>query len=333
MEYRALGRTGLKVSAICLGTMQFRWTTDEAASHQVMDAFVEAGGNFIDTADIYSNWAPGLKGGDAETIIGDWLKQKKSRDRIVLATKVRGRMWDGPDGEGLSRGHIIRAAEDSLRRLQTDYIDLYQTHWPDEATPIEETLRALDDLVKQGKVRHVGCSNHSGAQLAEAITTARAAGLSEYLTLQPHYSLVERKEFETNVYETVKQFDIAIIPYSPLGRGFLTGKYRRGLPLPESKRRSSVEKLLTDKNFDLLDKLEAIGRARARQDSGASRAGLAVDQRGHGRTHHRCEHRRATPRQPGCGGADIERRRDDQAGSTERVVRGKSWKPLIKSQD
>ncbi len=264
MEYRTLGRTDLKVSEICLGTMQFRWTTDEAASYKVMDAFVEAGGNFIDTADVYSNWAPGLKGGEAETIIGEWMKQRKCRDKIVLATKVRGRMWDGPDGEGLSRQHITRAAEDSLRRLQTDVIDLYQTHWPDENTPIDETMRALDDLVKQGKVRFVGCSNYSGAQLAEAVNTARAAGLAEYLTIQPHWSLVERHNFETNTYAAVKQYDIAIIPYSPLGRGFLTGKYRRGQPLPESKRRGSVEKLLTDENFDLLDKLEAIGKARGK---------------------------------------------------------------------
>ncbi|MBI3244131.1 MAG: aldo/keto reductase [Chloroflexi bacterium] len=264
MEYRALGRTDLNVSEICLGTMQFKWTTDEAASYEVMDAFVEAGGNFIDTADVYSNWAPGLKGGEAETVIGEWMKQRKRRDKIVLATKVRGRMWDGPDGEGLSRQHILRAAEDSLRRLQTDVIDLYQTHWPDDNTPIEETMRALDDLVKQGKVRFLGCSNYSGKQLTEAINASRAAGLAEYLVIQPHYSLVERREFETNVYEAVKQFGLAIIPYSPLGRGFLTGKYRRGQPLPESKRRGSVEKLLNDKNFDLLDKLEAIGRARGR---------------------------------------------------------------------
>lgn len=264
MDYRTLGRTGLKVSEICLGTMQFRWTTDEAASYAVMDAFVEAGGSFIDTADIYSNWAPGLKGGEAETIIGEWMKQRKCRDKIVLATKVRGRMWDGPGGEGLSRQHITRAAEDSLRRLQTDTIDLYQTHWPDENTPIEETMRALDDLVKQGKARFAGCSNHSGAQLADAVNAARAAGLAEYLTIQPHWSLVERHNFETNSYATGKQFDIAIIPYSPLGRGFLTGKYRRGQPLPESKRRGSVEKLLTDKNFDLLDRLEEIGKARGK---------------------------------------------------------------------
>ena len=264
MEYRLLGKTGLRVSEICLGTMQFKWTTDEATSYAVLDAFSAAGGNFIDTADVYSRWAPGLVGGEAETVIGEWMKRRGNRSQIVLATKVRGKMWDGPDGEGLSRAHILRAVEDSLRRLQTDYIDLYQTHSPDENTPIEETLRALDDLVRQGKARSIGCSNYSGAQLEDAILTARRAGLSEYLTIQPHWSLVERQNFEQNTLPVVKKYGLAIIPYSPLGRGFLTGKYRRGQPLPESKRLGSVEKLLTDKNFALLDKLEELGRARGK---------------------------------------------------------------------
>jgi aryl-alcohol dehydrogenase-like predicted oxidoreductase len=264
MNYRPLGRTGLRVSEICLGTMQFKWTTDEAAAYQVLDAFAAAGGNFIDTADVYSRWAPGLHGGEAETIIGEWLHRRGDRRNFILATKVRGRMWDGPDGEGLSRAHIARAVEDSLRRLQTDYVDLYQSHSPDEATPIEETMRAFDDLVKQGKVRFVGCSNYDGRQLEAAITAARQAGLAEYLTVQPHWSLVERESFERNALPVVRQYDLAIIPYSPLGRGFLTGKYRRGQPLPESKRTGSVQQLLTDRNFDLLDKLEELGRARGR---------------------------------------------------------------------
>jgi len=268
MEYRTLGRTGLRVSEICLGTMQFKWTTDEETSYKVLDAFYEAGGNFIDTADIYSRWAPGLKGGEAETVIGNWMKRhggsRGIRDKIVLATKVRGRMWDGPDGEGLSRKHILRAVEDSLRRLQTDAIDLYQTHHPDENTPIEETMRALDDLVRQGKVRHLGCSNYSGHLLEEAVLASRRAGVSEYLTHQPHYSLVERENFEKNVLPVVKKYGLAVIPYSPLGRGFLTGKYRRGQPLPDSGRRGAVEGMLTEKNFALLDKLEELGRARGK---------------------------------------------------------------------
>ena len=152
MEYRRLGRTGLKVSELCLGTMQWGWTADETTAFAVMDAFVEAGGNFIDTADVYSRWAPGNPGGVSEEIIGRWMQERGNRRQIVLATKVRGRMWDGANGEGLSRQHIMAAVEDSLRRLQTDTIDLYQTHWFDADTPIDETMRALDDLVRQGKV-------------------------------------------------------------------------------------------------------------------------------------------------------------------------------------
>ncbi|MEK7440174.1 MAG: aldo/keto reductase [Chloroflexota bacterium] len=262
MEHRYLGNSGLQVSDICLGTMQFLWTTDEPNSFAVLNAYVEAGGDFIDTADVYSRWAPGLKGGEAETIIGKWMKEKGNRQDIVLATKVRGRMWDGANGEGLSRVHIMRAVEDSLRRLQTDTIELYQTHSPDLNTPIEETMRAMDDLVHQGKVRYVGCSNYNGWQLMEAILTSRQAGISEYISIQPHWSLVEREIFERDVYPVVKKFNIGIVPYSPLGRGFLTGKYRRNQPPPDSKRFSSVQKVLTDKNFDLLDKIEEIARNR-----------------------------------------------------------------------
>jgi aryl-alcohol dehydrogenase-like predicted oxidoreductase len=264
MQYRRLGRTGLQVSDICLGTMQFLWTTDEPSSYAVLDAFVEAGGNFIDTADVYTRWAEGLHGGEAETIIGQWLKQRGRRGDIVLATKVRGRMWPGPNGEGLSRAHILRAVEDSLRRLQTDYIDLYQTHSPDPNTPIDETLRAMDDLVRQGKVRYLGCSNYTGWELMEATLTARHQGLHEFVSVQPHYSLVERENFEKNVLPVVDRFGLGIIPYSPLGKGFLTGKYRRGQPLPDSKRAAGVQGFLTDRNFDLLDRLEALGRARGK---------------------------------------------------------------------
>ncbi len=271
MNYRNLGRTGLQVSDICLGTMQFLWTTDEANSYAVLDAFAGAGGNFIDTADVYSRWAPGLKGGEAETVIGKWLQRTGKRADMVLATKVRGRMWDGPNGEGLSRAHILRAVEESLRRLQTDYIDLYQSHAPDLNTPIDETLRAYDDLVRQGKVRYVGCSNYNGYQLMEATLTARQAGWNEYVSIQPHYSLVERENFERHTLPVVRQFGLGIIPYSPLGRGFLTGKYRRGQPLPDSQRASNVKGIMTDKNFDVLDKLEALGQAR-----GATPAQMAL---------------------------------------------------------
>ena len=183
---------------------------------------------------------------------------------MVLATKARGRMWAGPNGEGLSRAHLLRAVEDSLRRLQTDYIDLYQTHSPDPNTPIDETLRALDDLVRSGKVRYIGCSNYSGWELMEANLTAQLHGLTPFASIQPHYSLVERENFEKHVLPAVRKFGTGIIPYSPLGKGFLTGKYRRDQPLPESKRAAGVQSLLTDRNYTLLEKLEALGQARGK---------------------------------------------------------------------
>ncbi len=264
MEHRLLGSTGLKVSEICLGTMQFLWTTDAANSVAVLDAFVEAGGNFIDTADIYTSWAPGLKGGEAEAVIGDWMRARGNRRTIVLATKVRGRMWPGPNGEGLSRAHIVQACEDSLRRLGTDVIDLYQTHWPDDDTPIDETLRALDDLIHAGKVRYIGCSNIKGWQLVEALLVAREAGLAPYVTVQPHWSLVHRAEFEDDAYAVVRKYGLGVIPYSPLAAGFLTGKYREGRTLPDSRRAGRVKRYLNPQGFALIAQLEALGLARGK---------------------------------------------------------------------
>ena len=170
MNYQRLGLTNLDVSRLCLGTMTMGWTSDKKESFAVMDCAVEHGINFFDTADIYSFWAEGNDGGVAESWIGEWLKERGNRDKVVVATKVRGRMWDGPDGEGLSRRHLLRAVEDSLRRLEIDTIDLYQPHWPDEETPLEETFRAFEDMIKQGKVRYLGCSNHSPAQLQDALS-------------------------------------------------------------------------------------------------------------------------------------------------------------------
>jgi aryl-alcohol dehydrogenase-like predicted oxidoreductase len=262
MEYRNLGLTGLKVSELALGTMQFGWTADEPAAQSVMDAFVAAGGTLIDTADVYSRWSPGNPGGVSEEIIGRWLKARNNRQHIVLATKVKGRMWDGPNGEGLSRAHIMRAVDDSLRRLQTDYIDLYQSHSFAEDTPIEETMRAFDDLVRAGKVRYVGCSNYPAWRLMEALWVAERGGLESYVSLQPHYNLVHRAEFERELGDVVEGYGLGVIPYSPLAGGFLTGKYRRNAPLPASARADSVQKrYFNDRNFDLLDRMEEIGRA------------------------------------------------------------------------
>ena len=262
MDYRNLGCTGLEVSELALGTMQFGWTTGEENSFQVMDAFVEAGGNLIDSADIYSRWVEGNPGGVSEEIIGRWMKTRRNRQDVVIATKVRGRMWEGANGEGLSRAHIMRAVDDSLHRLGTDYIDLYQTHWFDENTPIAETMRALDDLVRAGKVRYVGCSNYPAWRLAEALWTSDKHNLVSYISLQPHYNLMNRGEFEREMADLVKKHRIGVINYSPLGGGFLTGKYRRGEPLPVSDRAEGVrERYYNERNFDLLDKMKEIGQA------------------------------------------------------------------------
>jgi aryl-alcohol dehydrogenase-like predicted oxidoreductase len=261
LNERRLGSTDLRVSDICLGTMQFGWTAHERDSFSVMDAYTEAGGNFIDTADIYSNWAPGNPGGVSEEIIGRWMKERGSRGRMIVATKVRGRMWDGPGGEGLSRRHIVRAAEDSLRRLQIDTIDLYQTHWPDDNVPLEETLGAFRDLIEAGKVRYIGASNYSAAQLAGNLRVADENGLPRFATLQPHYNLVHRGEYEAELAALCGREGIGVIPYSPLAGGFLTGKYRRGAPLPETPRARGAQRYMNERGFAALDALERIAGA------------------------------------------------------------------------
>ena len=262
MELRKVGNTGLEVSALALGTMQFGWTADQETSFAILDAYAEAGGCLIDTANVYSNWAEGNPGGVSEEIVGRWMKERGNRDDIILATKVRGRMWDGPNGEGLSRAHIHRAVEDSLRRLQTDVIDLYQTHWFDENTPIEETLRALDDLVWLGKVRYIGCSNHPAWRVVQALWAADKQGLASYDCIQPHYNLVHRKEFEQDLAHVAKTYGLGVFPYSPLEGGFLTGKYHPDTPLPESARAKRIQKrYFCQENFVLLAKMEEIGRA------------------------------------------------------------------------
>ncbi len=274
MEYRNLGRTGLKVSELCLGTMQFGWTADEASSYEILSAAFEEGINFIDTADIYSRWSAGNPGGISETIIGGWLKKKGiPRHQIILATKVRGVMGDGPNDEGLSRAHIMSAVEDSLKRLGTDYIDLYQTHWYDENTPIEETLSTLDDLVHQGKVRYIGCSNYPAWRLMQALWVSDRHNLARYDSLQPHYSLVHRNDFEGPLADVCRKYSLGVIPYSPLGGGFLTGKYRTDSPAVDSQRAKGVKRYFSARNWELLDKLESIGHAK--DESSISQIALA----------------------------------------------------------
>lgn len=278
MQYRTLGRTGLKVSALCMGTMQFGWSADEPLAHQILSAAYEAGLNFIDTADIYSRWVPGNPGGVAEEIIGRWVKAASiPRDRLVIATKVRGRMGEGPNAEGLHRIHIMQAVEASLRRLQMDYIDLYQTHWPDQDTPIDETLRALDDLVKQGKVRYTGASNYAAWELMESLWAAERNHTVRYVSLQPHYNLVGRAEFERELRAVCLKFGIGVIPYSPLAGGFLTGKYRRGQSAPESVRARGLQHAMTEKNFDLIALMDRIGKAHNASVSQVALAWMLAD--------------------------------------------------------
>ena len=264
MEYRRLGRTGLKVSELCMGSMQFGWTADESLSRQILSQAFEAGINFIDTADVYSRWAQDNPGGVSESIIGRWMSESTiPRDQVVLATKVRGQMGPGPNNQGLSRVHIFNAVENSLRRLGTDYIDLYQTHWYDEETPIEETLMALDDLVRQGKVRYIGTSNYPAWRLMQALWASDIHGCSRYDSLQPHYNLAHRREFERELADVCRTYGLGVIPYSPLAGGFLTGKYRADSPLPDSARAGGAQKrYFNQRGWEILGAVEAIAERR-----------------------------------------------------------------------
>ena len=259
MLMRKLGRTGLKVSALCLGGNTFGWTTDQAASEAVLDAFMEAGGNFIDTADVYSRWAPGNKGGESETVLGKWMAARKNRHTVLMATKVMGPMGPGPNDSGLSRQHIMEAVEASLRRLQTDYIDLYQAHWDDRETPLEESLRAFDDLVRQGKVRYLGASNHVAWRLTRALWESDKHGYARYECLQPKYNLVFRDEYERELEPLCVEQGVGVIPYSSLGSGFLSGKYRPGAALPTTARAANVQKgYMTDRGFAVLAAMDKV---------------------------------------------------------------------------
>lgn len=266
MEYRKLGNTGLKVSELCLGTMTFLWTSDEPTSFRVLSTFSAAGGNFLDTADVYSRWADNNPGGTAETVIGNWMKTtNQPRDKIVIATKARGEMGDGPNDSGLSRAHLMHALEASLRRLQTDYIDLYQLHWPDADTPLEETLRVLDDMVTSGKVRYIGASNYPAWHVMKALWISDRRGYARFETIQPHYNLMHRAEFERELQDMCKDQNIGVIPYSPLAGGFLTGKYRKDQAIPAGSRGASNARIRqyaeSEAGQNALGKLEEIGNS------------------------------------------------------------------------
>jgi aryl-alcohol dehydrogenase-like predicted oxidoreductase len=266
MDYRILGRSSLKVSPICLGGNVFGWTADEATSFSILDAWLDAGFNFIDTADVYSRWAPGHAGGESETVIGKWLKASGKRDRLVLATKVGMDMGDGK--VGLKPAYIRQAVEASLRRLQTDRIDLYQAHKDDEETPLEETLEAFAALVKQGKVRVIGASNYSAPRLKEALDTSNRLGLPRYESLQPLYNLYDRAVFEKELAPLCREQGIGVISFYALAAGFLTGKYRKPADAAKSARGTgTIEKYLNERGLRILAALDTVA-ARTRSKPG-----------------------------------------------------------------
>ena len=256
MEKRRLGNSSIDVAPLAFGGNVFGWTTDEATSFKLLDEFVGAGFNFIDTADVYSRWHPGNKGGESETVIGNWLAQRGGRHKLIIASKLGIEM--GPAKKGLSRQYMTTAVEDSLRRLQTDYIDLYQSHRDDPDTPIQETLEAYGALIKQGKVREIGASNFTADRLAESLAVSAEHGLPRYQSLQPLYSLVERKEFEGELEALCLKEKIGVIGYYSLASGFLTGKYRSKADLAGRVRAPRVEKYLNDRGFRILAALDEV---------------------------------------------------------------------------
>ncbi|GAB2767715.1 aryl-alcohol dehydrogenase-like predicted oxidoreductase [Hymenobacter luteus] len=271
MQHRELGRSGLRIAPLVLGGNVFGWTADEATSFRILDAFVAGGGNAIDTADGYSVWVPGHVGGESETIIGKWLQQRGRRDDVVIATKVG---WEvNPENKGLKKDYILRAVEGSLKRLQTDYIDLYQSHKDDPTTPVEETLEAYAQLVKEGKVRVIGASNFDAARLRESVEASQQHGFPRYETLQPLYNLYDRAEFERELLPLVQEHHIGVIPYYGLAAGFLTGKYRTEADLQKSARGGGVgQKYLNDKGLKILGALDAVA---ARQQASPAQVALA----------------------------------------------------------
>lgn len=251
-----IGQTDLEVVPFNLGGNAFGWTMDEQKSFQILDAFIEAGFDFIDTADMYSYWVDGGAGGQSETIIGKWMKARGNRDQVVIATKVGGPT--GVNEMDISRKHIMETVEKSLNRLQTDYIDLYYTHYDDEKTPIEETLGAYDELIKAGKIRHIAASNISPARLIESLEIAEKNNLPKYQALQPLYNLVERSGYEKDYASIVAQHGLTVFPYSALASGFLTGKYRSEADFSKSPRGQGVATYLNEKGFKVLQALDQV---------------------------------------------------------------------------
>jgi aryl-alcohol dehydrogenase-like predicted oxidoreductase len=254
MTKRKLGNSGLDVAPLAFGGNVFGWTVDEPTAFRLLDTFVSAGFNLIDTADVYPKWVPGNKGGESETIIGNWLRRGGKRNEVVIATKVGSEM--APGSKGLSKAYILRAAEDSLRRLQTDTIDLYQSHVDDPQTLLEETLEAYAQLIGQGKVRFIGASNYSTERLTQALQTSKLHGLPSYQSLQPEYNLCIRAEYETKLEPVCRENHLGVISYFSLASGFLTGKYRSEGDLAMSSRGQFAKKYLNDRGLRILQALD-----------------------------------------------------------------------------
>ncbi len=255
---RSLGLSNIRVAPLALGGNVFGWTTDKKASFEILDAFVDFGFNLIDTANIYSSWVPGNQGGESESIIGEWIKKSGKRSKIYIATKVGMEMVGF---KGLAKDQIMRSVEASLLRLQTDTIDLYQAHEDDSETPLEETLRAFDQLVKQGKVRFIGASNYEAKRLDQSLLISQRLGIASYISLQPYYNLYDRERFEKNLESLCLEKQLGVLPYFPLAQGFLTGKYRSNEDLNKSPRGESIERYLDDRGMKIIDALEIISRA------------------------------------------------------------------------
>jgi aryl-alcohol dehydrogenase-like predicted oxidoreductase len=269
MHTRTLGKSNLEVVPLMLGGNVFGWTIDAETSFAILDAFVDRGFNFIDTADVYSKWVPGHTGGESETILGQWFKRTGKRDKVVLATKVGMDLGDGK--QGLKKAYILQAVEDSLRRLQTDHIDLYQSHKDDESTPFQETLEAYALLIDQGKVLEIGASNYKADRLASALETADEKKLPRYQSLQPEYNLYERQDYETNLAPAAAKYGLGVIPYFSLASGFLTGKYKTQEDAKGANRESRVAKYFDERGMKILKALDEVSK-----DAGAAQASISL---------------------------------------------------------
>lgn len=268
MKTKQLGATSLQIPPIIFGGNVFGWTLNEKDSFDLLDQVLNKGLYMIDTADSYSHWAPGNKGGESETIIGKWMKARGNRNQIILATKVGSN--PGKEGRNVSKKYILKAAEDSLKRLQTDHMDLYFTHWDNETTPVEETLEAYQQLIKEGKVRYIGASNLSPVRVKESLAAAEEHNLPKYSVLQPEYSLMEREKFEESYWEIAKEYDLGVTSYFSLASGFLTGKYRKEEDI-KGDREDIVKKYFNSKGLRVLDQLDAISKTH-----GVSNAAVAL---------------------------------------------------------